>query len=166
MLRSATFRITSYSIILLLTSCVTSIEPIVKVPPVVIESSRALFLGQSANISSINFQDLRLTDEVVSPGFVSPEGDISGALSKSLKSALQDREVVFRKDSSTEIKGSVNIWEAHFEGTASITLRSEAAISVNVIKSGRSIYNGTYNGVRSSSFPIVGAQDVQDSLGL
>ena len=58
-------------------------------------------------------------------------------------------------------------WRSKVGAKDSSAIDSEATLFVELLDpTGKKIYSGTYNGTRSSQFPVVTRIDVQDSLGL
>ncbi|HMO17810.1 MAG TPA: YajG family lipoprotein [Oligoflexia bacterium] len=112
------------------------------------------------------FKDMRLLERIEQSENITPEGDVSDVVTGYLESALKTRGVTFDSSSPITLTGEIRTWSAEARGSSTGELKSEATVYVEVIQSGLRKFSGTYQGARSSQFPIVTPQDISDSLGL
>ncbi|MFN8390178.1 MAG: YajG family lipoprotein [Bdellovibrionota bacterium] len=96
-----------------------------------------------------------------------PYGGVNVIVENGLKNAFRDAGVGVTDSAPISIKAQVTKWRAHVNAKGTSAINSEATLFVEVYDpSGKRIYSGTYNGSRSSQFPVVTRVDVKDSLGL
>lgn len=134
-------------------------------PPAVQAGSRARF-G-----SVIGIQDIRdnrpapVTDGAEK--FTEPHGGIPQLVEAAIKSTLSEAGVSVVTSAPVAMKVEVLKWRAAVDPKATVMLRSEASLLIELYDpAGKKVFSGTYNGVRSSQFPVVTRVDVKDSLGL
>lgn len=99
--------------------------------------------------------------------FTEPHGGIPQLVESALKTTLGDAGVSVVSSAPVAMKVEVLKWRSQVDPKASVMLRSEASLLIELFDpAGKKVFSGTYNGVRSSQFPVVTRVDVKDSLGL
>ena len=99
--------------------------------------------------------------------FTEPYGGVSAIVENGLKNAFRDAGIAVVDNAPVAMKVEVRKWRAQVDTKSTSAISSEATLFVEMDDpTGKRIYSGTYNGTRSSQFPVVTRVDVQDSLGL
>lgn len=97
----------------------------------------------------------------------SPEGDVGRIVQDSLAKALLSKGIGVSSRAPLRIWGEIRRWRARITTTATSSIKSDAALYLEVIdNSGSRVYSGTYHGTRASEFPVASLNDFRDSLGL
>ncbi len=149
--------------------CAPSLGPTIEAgdipPPATQPATRARF-G-----SVVGIQDIR--DNRPAPAtdgsekFTEPHGGVPQLVEAALKTTLSDAGVSVVSSAPVEMKVEVLKWRSQVDPKANVMLRSEASLLIELYDpAGKKVFSGTYNGVRSSQFPVVTRVDVKDSLGL
>ncbi len=121
----------------------------------------------NAEISS--FQDSRPNQNSSSGKSVTmPVGEVGTLVSKAAEQAFKKRGMELRgAGGMSTIRGRIIEWSATVDGGALPVLGSVAALEVEVVgPEGRPVYTSSYEGTRSSQFPVISESDIQESLGI
>lgn len=157
----------------LLASCAPNLGKTIEapqIPAVATKGDARPRLGTYISIQSV--EDARIA---VDPGtasmdgidYTEPQGAIGSLVENGLKAAFRENGISVIDSAPLVIRAEVRTWRAHTETKAQSDLASEATLYVEVIDpAGKKLFNGTYNGNRASTFPIITRVDVQDSLGI
>jgi uncharacterized lipoprotein YajG len=148
--------------ILLFASCVAVVGPSVSVPDIPRGDAVSDDEMIRATVSLGSFRDVRKEPET---NRISPEGEITSTVRDAYDQSLSKRGVVISESAPVIIHAEVRKWHAVTKGTGEV--ESDASIYIEVhSRGGERIFTGIYHGSRSSTFPLISAQDIADSLGL
>jgi uncharacterized lipoprotein YajG len=157
----------SFSILFFITSftaCVAVVGPHVPVPAIPPGSDATPEKAISQLVSVGSFRDVRGTPEGEQ---ISPEGDVTIAVKDAFSIALGKRGARVTPDAPTTIHAEIRNWYATTQSTAAVEVKSKATLYFEIhTKDSQRIFSGEYTGSRSSTFPLVSAKDIGDSLGL
>jgi hypothetical protein len=99
--------------------------------------------------------------------YTEPYGGVNTIVEKGIKKAFQDIGVAVSDSAPISLRAEVRKWRAQVKSKGNSAISSEATIYVEAVDpSGKKVYSGTYNGARSSQFPVVTRVDVKDSLAI
>ncbi|MCB0344726.1 MAG: hypothetical protein KDD66_06400 [Bdellovibrionales bacterium] len=121
------------------------------------------------NAAIVPFQDMRAEADASSGSSVTvPVGDVGNVVARAAEQAFAKRGMKLEGSSSqAEIRGQITEWNATVEGGALPVLGSTAALRIEVLNpKGDTVYTGTYQGTRSSEFPVISESDIRRSLGI
>lgn len=147
---------------LTLSSCVAVVGPSVNVPEIPVGDAVSIDENITSSISLGSFRDVR--SEPVE-NRISPEGDVTAAVKAAFKKSLEKRNGYVIDNASVTVMAEVRNWHAITKGTGEIESDASLYIEVHVRDKGR-IFSGLFHGHRASTFPLISAQDIDDSLGL
>jgi len=147
---------------LLLASCVAVVGPTTPVPNIpegdAISHDEMIY----SSVSIESFRDVRSEPEDKK---ISPEGDVNQSVQAAFTNALRKRGVTISNSAPISIHAEIRTWHAITRGKGE--LESEASLYIEVhSNTGNRIFSAIYNGHRSSTFPLISAEDINDSLGL
>lgn len=152
-------------------SCAPTLGKTIEAPQIPVVASKPearARLGSYIAVTAV--QDARTgqpaTDSAVAD-YTEPYGGVTNIVETGLKNAFRDAGIAVVDTAPVSIKAEVRKWRAQVDTKSTSAISSEATLFVEVDDpTGKRIYSGTYNGTRSSQFPVVTRIDVQDSLGL
>lgn len=150
--------------------CVANVGQTIETPEIPAAATRTearARLGSYVSIQGV--QDLRTYSSQTpsSENFTEPQGGTTTAVETGLKNALRDAGISVLESAPITLRAEIKKWRAQVTSKASSNLASEATIYVELLDpSGRKLYTGSYNGTRSSQFPVITRIDIKDSLGL
>lgn len=161
-----TFKICVLTItISILSACVATVGPSISVPKIPpMQESKSNFNGTQVAVG--DFKDVRTLDyNSTGQGLVTPEGDVSQSVSSTFKEYLTASGATVSFGAPLVVKGEIREWQSAYQGSTTGALDSVASLYVEVSNAqGTKIFSGNFKGNRSSSFPIVTAEDIKDSL--
>ncbi len=95
-----------------------------------------------------------------------PEGDVGRAVEVALTKSLAQKGISTSFGAPVKISGEIKKWQTTVSAKMTGSLRSEAALYVEVRdEKGQKLFSGTFHGSRASEFPVVTREDVKSSLG-
>ena len=154
---------------LALAACAPTPGPTIDTPSIPIAKTNAEIrgrLGTYVTIQGVIDTRRSLIGDELSK-YTEPQGNVTEAVENALSDSLRERGVSVTNDAPVKIKAEIRSWKSEIVVSASPTLTSDASLYVEMFDaSGGRLYSGSYNGTRSSQFPIVTRQDMKDSLGL
>lgn len=160
-------KLVSFSILSLMSffaACVAVVGPHVPVPEIPAATQSTPEKAISSMVTVGSFRDVRSTPEGEQ---ISPEGEVTETVKEAFKSALAKRGARVSTDAPTTIHAEIRSWYATTQGTSAVEVESQATLYIEIhTKNSQRVFNGTYTGSRTSSFPLVSAKDIGDSLGL
>jgi uncharacterized lipoprotein YajG len=160
-------KLLSFSIISLIASfsaCVAVVGPHVPVPEIPPGSEATPEKAISSLVSVGSFRDVRGAPEGEQ---ISPEGEVTEAVKEAFRTALTKRGARVTPDAPTTIHAEIRTWYATTQGTGAVEVESQATLYFEIhSRDSQRIFSGVYTGSRSSTFPLVSAKDIGDSLGL
>lgn len=155
---------------LLLSACIANVGNSVGVPDVSqlvkTTESRPSFLGR---VSIGEIADVRSHSLTTNDGkqVTEPNGDVSQKLAEALAQVLLTRGIEVVENAPLKLNGKVLRWHSLVTGVGGGSLSSEASLQVELIdNTGGAVRTGTYHGSRSSQFPIISRNDIEDSLAI
>ena len=171
--RSQTFRkLFAFSVILFCAACAPKLGATIDAPQIPAPATKPdvrARLGSYVAIQGV--EDTRVgieaTDADQAPGYTEPYGGVNAIVENGMKKAFQESGIAVVDTAPVTLKAEVRKWRSQLDAKSTSKLNSEATLYVELQDpTGKKLYSGTYNGSRSSQFPVVTRVDVQDSLGL
>lgn len=106
-----------------------------------------------------------INDEDGTARMTAPAGRVEGLVQAALREAFRARGITVSESAPLRIWGEIRKWKARIATTTTSSIKSEAALYLEVIDAaGSRVYSGTYHGSRASEFPIATASDIRASL--
>lgn len=163
------FRLALVSSVILFTGCAAQVGSTIEapeIPPIAMADDARARLGSYIAIQEIVDSRQELKDDDTTR-VTQPFGGVSGIIKTGLRNAFRDAGISVIDSSPIELRAEVRKWQAEVSAKGTSTLSSEATLYVELIDpSGKKVFTGSYNGTRSSQFPVITRVDVKDSLGL
>ena len=96
-----------------------------------------------------------------------PAGPVASQVEDGLRKALEMNGIAELPSAPVAMRAEIRKWQAQVSARDTGKLSSEASLFVELIDgTGQRIYSGNYVGNRASSFPLISASDIRESLGL
>lgn len=135
------------------------------IPAVAAKGEARARLGSYLAIEGV--EDRRDSSTASNEGFTEPFGRVGSSVEEGIKSAFRENGISILETAPVTLHAEVRKWRTKVGSGAQTMLDSEATVYVELKDpSGKRLFSGSYNGTRSSQFPVVTRVDVQDSLAL
>lgn len=152
-------------------SCAPQVGVIIDAPaiPTLAKPDTRARLGSYVNLDKV--QDTRMVGKIgtVEANVTEPYGnDITENIKTSIRQALSDVGVSSNDTAPVAMNVEIRSWKSQV-GTKSGSgkIVSDASLYIELYDpTGKRLFSGSYNGQRTSDFPIISKVDIQDSLGL
>ncbi len=154
------------------TGCAPNLGATIEAAPIPVSSAADSRNSARARFGSvISIIDVRDARPPLNEGddtrYTEPHGGIPQIVENAVKDALSNAGIAVVGSAPIEMKIEVVKWRSNVLPKGNVQLKSEATLNIELVDpSGKKVFSGSYNGVRSSQFPVVTRVDVKDSLGL
>lgn len=136
-----------------------------EIPAVAPSGEARARLGSYLAIQAV--EDRRDSSQSADSGFTEPFGRVGASVEEGIKNAFRENGISILETAPLSLKAEIRKWRTKVDSRANTMMSSEATLYVELVDpSGKKMYSGSYNGTRSSQFPVVTRVDVQDSLAL
>ncbi len=147
---------------LFLSSCVAAVGSSIEVPDVPAGDAVSFDEMINSSVALGSFRDVRQEPD---PNRISPEGEVTSRVKDAYEKSLTKRGTRISDSAPVVVHAEIRNWYAITKGTGEV--ESEASVYIEVhSKDSNRIFSALYHGSRASTFPLVTAQDISDSLGL
>lgn len=137
-----------------------------EVPLTEIKSDTRARLGSYVAIQSIE-DSRKLSLQEAQPEYTQPAGAVKETVEAAIRDSFRDHGISILDTAPVQMKTYVREWKSQVKSSTTTSIESKAVLYVELFDpSGKRMYSGTYEGTRSSQFPVVNRTDVKDSLGL
>lgn len=150
-------------------ACAPAVGSTIEAPEVLLSEIKAEpMIQHGAGVQFEQIVDVRPTNTSQDSAtyFTEPGDDALPTVETALRDALTQHGIAIDTNDALRLRGELRTWRTQYTAAMSGTIASEAALVVELVDaSGRVVYTGTYEGNRSSEFPVVTVGDLQKSLG-
>ncbi len=103
----------------------------------------------------------------IKPEYTQPAGPVTETVEAALRDAFKEHGITVLDTAPVGLKAEIREWKSKVKVQTNTAIESKAVLAIELFDpTGKRIYSGTYEGSRSSQFPVVNRIDVKDSLGL
>ena len=150
-------------------ACAPHLGPTIETPDVPvsqIKSDVRARMGTYVALQSV--EDARpAPSRDIDSDYTQPVGAVKEIVEAAIKTAFRDHGISVLDTSPVQMTVSIRDWRSQVKVNSSTAIDSKAVVYIELSDpTGKRIYSGTYEGSRSSQFPVVNRVDVQDSLGI
>ena len=137
-----------------------------EVPVTQIKSDARARLGTYVALQGIeDGRRLGLSEEPTE--YTQPAGAVRETVEAAIRDAFREHGISILDTAPVQMKTTVREWKSQVSASTTSSIDSKAVLYVELFDpTGKRMYSGTYEGTRSSQFPVINRTDVKDSLGL
>lgn len=163
------FTLLAICLLSLVAGCAPHLGPTIETPEVPlseIKGDNRARLGSYIAVQKVEDKRAGITRSDNSE-YTQPAGAVEEIVEAALRDAFRENGISVLDTAPIQLKAQVREWRSKVKVATMSEIDSKAVIAIELFDpAGKKIYSGTYEGNRSSQFPLVNRIDVKDSLGL